>query len=86
MNKAVIPTLIGALTSLLTIWLIHTLLIVNDCSDKGGTFEYATAECLLENGEIFKPSIEEYMLALYFVIGFGVSFFVSNILRKYLRF
>ncbi|MBU2870577.1 hypothetical protein [Colwellia sp. E2M01] len=85
MNKAVLPTLLGAFTSLLAIWALHTFLMVNDCINQGGEFEYATAKCLLKDGQLYDSGIAEYVLALYFVVGFGVSFFVSKLLRKWLN-
>ncbi|TYK66882.1 hypothetical protein [Colwellia echini] len=85
MNKTALPTLIGAFTSLLAIWVLHTLLMVNDCVDQGGKFEHSTGKCLLENGQIYDSGIAEYALALYFVVGFSVSFFVAKLVRKLLN-
>lgn len=85
MNKKVLPTLLGVLASLLSIWVLHTFLIVDDCIAQGGTFEHATAKCLLDNGELYDSGIEKYVIALYFVVGFAVSFFVSALLRKILK-
>ena len=82
MNKTLFPTLIGAFSSLLVIWSLHTFLMVDDCSDQKGAFDYSTAKCLLENGEIYTSSIETFALVLYFFVGFGVSFTVSTLIRK----
>lgn len=82
MNRTLLPTLIGAFTSLFVIWLLHTFLMVDDCLDQGGSFDYATAKCLLENGQVYVSHLETIALVLYFVVGFGVSFLVSYVLKK----
>ena len=85
MNRTLLPTLVGVLTSLFVIWLLHTLLVVDDCLDHGGAFDYSTAKCLLESGEVYTPSLENFALVLYFVVGFGVSYLVSTLIRKLLK-
>jgi hypothetical protein len=85
MNRTLLPTLVGVLTSLFVIWLLHTLLVVDDCLDHGGAFDYSTAKCLLESGEVYTPSLENFALVLYFVVGFGVSYLVSTLIRKLLN-
>jgi len=82
MKRTLFPTLIGVFTSLLAIWSLHTFLIVNDCLDQGGSFDYATAKCLLENGQVYDSSLASMAIVLYFVVGFGVSFIVSRVIRK----
>ena len=85
MNRTLLPTLIGVLASLFVIWSLHTLLVVDDCLDHGGAFDYSTAKCLLESGEVYTPSLENFALVLYFVVGFGVSYLVSTLIRKLLK-
>jgi len=82
MKRTSLPTLIGVFTSLFAIWGLHTFLVVDDCVAQGGTFDYYTANCLLANGQFYDSGIEKYAIALYFVVGFGVSFTVSNLIRK----
>ena len=82
MKRTLFPTLIGVFSSLFAIWSLHTFLIVDDCLDQGGSFDYATAKCLLENGQVYDSSLASMAIALYFVVGFGVSFIVSTIIRK----
>jgi len=82
MNRTLLPTLIGVFTSLFAIWSLHTFLMVDDCLDQSGSFDYSTGKCLLENGQTYDSSIATMALVLYFVVGFGVSFFVSNGIRK----
>ena len=85
MNRTLLPTLVGVLTSLFVIWLLHTFLVVDDCLDHGGAFDYSSAACLLESGEVYTSNLENFALALYFVVGFGVSFLVSTLIRKLLK-
>ncbi|MEY8215069.1 MAG: hypothetical protein RPR97_11400 [Colwellia sp.] len=82
MNRTLLPTLIGVFTSLFAIWLLHTFLMVDDCLDQGGSFDYPTAKCLLESGQVYNSNLETIALVLYFVVGFGVSFIVSTLIRK----
>ncbi len=83
MNRTLFPTLIGAFTSLFAIWSLHTFLMVDDCLDNGGSFDYSTAKCVLENGEVHVSNFETFALVLYFIVGFGVSYLVSALIRKF---
>jgi hypothetical protein len=85
MKRTLFPTLIGVFTSLLAIWSLHTFLVVDDCLDQGGSFDYATAKCLLENGQVYDSNIATVVLVLYFVVGFSVSFIVSSVIRKFFK-
>ncbi|KGJ93683.1 hypothetical protein [Colwellia psychrerythraea] len=85
MNRTLLPTLVGVFTSLFVIWLLHTLLVVDDCLDHGGSFDYSSAKCLLEGGDVYTSNIENFVLVLYFVVGFGVSFLVSTLIRKFFK-
>ncbi|KGJ93778.1 hypothetical protein [Colwellia psychrerythraea] len=82
MNRTLYPTLIGVFTSLFAIWSLHTFLIVDDCLDNSGSFDYATAKCLLENGQVYDSQFTTFAVVLYFVVGFVVSFIVSTLIRK----
>jgi hypothetical protein len=86
MNRTLFPTLIGVFSSLFAIWSLHTFLIVDDCLDQGGSFDYATGKCLLENGQVYESNLATTALILYFVVGFGVSFIVSSVIRKLFKF
>jgi hypothetical protein len=86
MNRTLFPTLIGVFSSLFAIWSLHTFLMVDDCLDQGGSFDYATAKCLLENGQVYESNLATTALVLYFVVGFGVSFIVSSVIRKLFKF
>lgn len=82
MNRTLIPTLVGVFTSLFAIWALHTFLIVDECLDNGGSFDYATAKCLLEGGQIYDSELATIAVVLYFVVGFIVAFVVSTCIRK----
>ena len=82
MNRTLIPTLVGVFTSLFAIWALHTFLIVDECLDNGGSFDYASAKCLLENGQVYDSELATIAVVLYFVVGFIVSFVVSTCIRK----
>lgn len=82
MKRTLLPTLIGVFTSLFAIWALHTFLIVDDCLDNSGSYDYATAKCLLENGQVYDSQFTTIAIVLYFVVGFIVSFIVSNLIRK----
>jgi hypothetical protein len=86
MKRTLFPTLIGVFSSLFAIWSLHTFLMVDDCLDQGGSFDYATAKCLLENGQVYESNLATIALVLYFVVGFGVSFIVSSVIRKLFKF
>jgi hypothetical protein len=83
MNRTSIPTLVGVFTSLLVIWALHTYIVVDDCLDNGGSFQYNTGKCLLENGQLYDSTLENMVVALYCVVGFVVSLLVSSLIRKF---
>ncbi len=82
MNRTSIPTLIGVFTSLLVIWALHTFIIVDDCLDHGGSFQYDSGKCLLENAQFYESNLANIAIFLYFIIGFIVSLLVSFFIRK----
>lgn len=82
MKRSALPTLIGVFTSLLAIWFIHSFLIIDDCLDNSGAYDYATGTCLLESGQLHESSLASFAIALYFIVGFAVSFTVSHLIRK----
>jgi hypothetical protein len=84
MNRTLIPTLAGVFSSLLCIWLLHSFLIVDDCLDNGGSFDYKTSQCLLENGQIYENTFTSIALIVYVVVGFVVSLTVAKFLRALL--
>ena len=82
MNRTLLPTLIGVFTSLLVIWQLHSYIIVDDCLEHSGSFDYNTGKCLLENGHIYDANLDSIALVLYFVVGFVVSLIVAAGIRK----
>jgi hypothetical protein len=85
MNKSAIAKFIGVFVSLLVIWVINDLLLIQPCLNEGGVFQYEKGQCLLENGNIFTTGLEMPLVILYVFIGFGVSYLVSKLIRKYLK-
>lgn len=85
MNRTLLPTLIGVFSSLVVIGLLHNYLMVDDCLDQGGTFDYATAKCLLDSGQVLDPKLENLALVLYFIVGFSVSFIVAKLIKKFIK-
>ncbi len=81
MNRTLIPTLAGVFSSLLCIWLLHSFLIVDDCLDNGGSFDYKTSQCLLENGQLYENTFSSIALIVYVVVGFVASLTVAKLLR-----
>jgi hypothetical protein len=56
-------------------------LIVDDCLDNGGSFDYKTSQCLLENGQLYENTFTSIALIVYVVVGFVVSLTVAKFLR-----
>jgi len=86
MKRNSIPTFIGVFTSLLVIWAIHSFLVIDDCLDHGGAYQYDSGKCLLENGQLVDSNFATIAIVLYFFIGFIVSLLVSGIIRKVFKF
>jgi hypothetical protein len=82
MNRSAIPTLVGVFTSLIAIWALHQFIMVDECLDQGGSFQYSSGKCLLESGLVHESSLATMALVLYFVVGFTVSLLVATIIRK----
>lgn len=82
MKKNSIPLYIGVIFSLIAIWLVNDYLLVGQCLDNGGSFDYSKAECLLENGEIKASELGSYILAIYFFMCIIISLLVSFSIRK----
>ncbi len=85
MNKTSVPTLIGVFCSLLTIWLLHTLFVVNDCLDHSGVYDYKVGKCLLENGQTYEGSFASFALVVYVIVGFVISLTVAKLIRIILK-
>lgn len=82
MKKNSIPLFIGVIFSFIAIWLVNDYLLVNQCLESGGSFDYSKAECLLENGEIKASELGTYIVAVYFFMGLLISLLVSFSIRK----
>lgn len=82
MKKNSIPLYIGVICSLIAIWFVNDYLLVAQCVDDGGSFEYSKAECLLQNGEVKVSKLSKYVIAVYFLMGILISLFISFSVRK----
>lgn len=82
MNRTSLPTLIGVFSSLLVIWVLHNILIVDDCASHGGEYTYETSQCMLAHGELYESALTNVIIILYFFVGFAVSFLVSTLIKK----
>ncbi len=82
MKKKAIPQFVGVIVSFIAIWLVNDFLLVDQCLDNGGSFNYAKAECLLENGEIEAYELGKYLIAIYFFMGLLIALSVSFVIGK----
>ncbi len=85
MNRTLLPTICGVFVSLLLIWTIHTYVLVDSCLDNGGTYDYPKGQCILVTGDVYQHDLANIMVLVYVIVGFGISFIVSNLLRKLLK-
>lgn len=82
MKKNSIPLFIGVIVSFVTIWLVNDFLLVDQCLDNGGSFNYSKGECLLESGDVKVSGLGKYLFALYFFMGMIIAVSVSFSIRK----
>ncbi len=82
MNKNLLPPFIGVFVSWLVIWQLHEFLLVDNCLDKGGSFDYKTGQCLLEGVSSQSPGLSSLVLVLYFVVGIVIALAVATLVRK----
>lgn len=82
MKKSSFPQFVGVIVSLLVIFLINDLTLVDDCINQGGNFDYQTGKCLLSNDEVYTSSYSKYLIALYFFVGLVVALLVTKLTRK----
>ena len=82
MNKSVLAKFAGVFVSLLVIWKINDIFLIDPCIEQGGKFQYEKGKCLLENGSIYSTGFEVPLVFLYVVVGFGVSYIVSKGLQN----
>lgn len=82
MKKTSIPTFIGVFTSLLVIRFLHLHLVVEDCLKQKGEYDFETAKCQLAEGQFYESENTGLFLAIYFIVGFLVSLFISASIKK----
>lgn len=85
MNKSAISKFIGVFCSLMVIWKVNDTMLIKPCLEEGGVFIYEKGQCLLEDGTIFTKGFEMPLVFSYVIIGFGVSYFVSKLISKYIK-
>jgi len=81
MNKQNISLFIGVATSVFVILVLNKFLVVDDCLDRGGSFDYQLGQCVLSNGEIHITSYANYVISLYFIFAIAVAFSVSRLVK-----
>jgi len=82
MKKKFIPLFVGVIFSFIAIWFVNDFLLIDQCLDNGGSFNYSEGECLLEKGNVKTPELGKYLFAVYFFMGISISLFVSFSIRK----
>ena len=85
MNKKSIPLFIGVTFSVVVILLFNKFMIVDECHDQGGTFNYELGHCLLKSGDVYEISLSHYLTAFYFIIGIGLAFAISWLVKKFMN-
>ena len=82
MKKNSIPLFIGVIVSFIAIWFVNDLLLVEQCLENNGSFNYNKGECLLENGEVKVSELGNFLIEIYFFMGMLISLSVSFLIRK----
>jgi len=82
MQHSFIPSLVGVAVSLVAVWFLHGLLMVDSCLGNSGAFDYSTNQCMGSNGEIIKQSLGNIHIVLYCIVIMVVSLLVSKVVRK----
>lgn len=80
-----LPLFIGVFISFCIIWFINEAVIVKECLEQGGVFQYNQGKCLLASGDFYASDLVLPLMVLYSLIGFLVSFFIAKTIRKYLK-
>ena len=77
-----IPLFVGVIFSFIVIWLVNDFLLVDQCLENGGSYNYSKGECLLENGDVKVSELGKSLFAIYFVMGILIALSVSFSIRK----
>jgi hypothetical protein len=85
MNKSAIAKFIGVFVSLVVIWGVNLVMLINPCLEQGGVFIYEQGQCLLESGSVFTTGFEIPLVFSYVFIGLGVSYFISKLISEYIK-
>jgi hypothetical protein len=85
MNKSAISKFIGVFVSLVVIWGVNLVMLINPCLEEGGVFIYEQGQCLLEGDSIFTTGFEIPLVFSYVFIGLSVSYFTSKLISKFIK-
>lgn len=82
MKNNLLPSLIGVIVSLFSVWWLHGFLLVDRCLDAGGAIDYETNLCIGENEQILELATSSGTLAIYCVVIMTVSLLTGNLIRE----
>jgi hypothetical protein len=85
MYRNLIPPFIGVFTSFFALWQLHKFMLVDNCLDHGGSYQYTSGKCLIETGNFLVFNLTAPLLIFYFIIGLIVSLIVAGLARKLFR-
>ncbi len=85
MYRNLLPPFIGVFTSLIVLWQLHKLMLVDNCLDYGGFYQYDTGKCLIENNNVLELNLTAPLLVFYFIVGLIVSLVVATLVCKSLK-
>lgn len=85
MYRNLLPPFIGVFSSFLILWQLHKFTLVDNCLDHGGSYQYDTGKCLIENNNVLELNLNAPLLIFYFIVGLIVSLVVAALVRKLLK-
>lgn len=74
MKNNLLPSLVGVIVSLITVWWLHGFLLVDRCLDSGGSINHKTNLCMGENGQIIELATSPLLL-----LAAALNLFASSI-------
>tara|TARA_B100000809_G_C14868947_1_gene434820 strand:- start:338 stop:601 length:264 start_codon:yes stop_codon:yes gene_type:complete len=82
MYRNLFPPFIGVFSSFIALWQLHKFILVDNCLDHGGSYQYATAECLIENSNFLAFNLTVPLVIFYFFVGLIISLVVAFLVSK----
>lgn len=82
MQHSSIPSLVGVAVSLVVVWFLHGFLMIDNCLDSGGTFDYSTNQCMASDGAIITKALNNSLIVLYCIVIMVLSLLVAKATRK----